>query len=126
MGGWKKTLGAVGVAVGLVVALAGCQEGESASGDVQKGPAGPGAVRVVMRDSSFQPGVVRVTAGSPVTLEIRNDGSKNHNLSIGSLHVSTGSMHGGDVTAVRFTAPSGTTEFRCTWHPGMTGQIVGT
>jgi plastocyanin len=35
-------------------------------------------------------------------------------------------MHHGDVTTVRFTAPKGTTQFRCTWHQGMVGQIVTT
>jgi plastocyanin len=61
-----------------------------------------------------------------VTLEVHNDGDKNHNLTISDLDVSTGSMHGGDVTTMRFTPPKGTTEFRCTWHSGMTGEIVAT
>jgi plastocyanin len=121
-----KRLVAIGAAVGLIVVLAGCGAGEEASGDVHKGAAGAGAVRVVMQDDRFQPAVLRVPAGSPVTLEVRNDGQKNHNLTIAGLDVSTGPMHHGDVTTVRLTAPKGTTQFRCTWHQGMVGQIVTT
>jgi plastocyanin len=117
---------AIGAAVGLIVLLAGCGAGERASGDVHKGPAGAGAIRIVMEDSTFQPAVLRVPAGSPVKLEVRNDGKKNHNLTISGLDVSTGPMHQGDVMTVRFTAPKGTTQFSCTWHKGMVGQIVTT
>jgi plastocyanin len=124
--GRRRILVAIGAAVGLIVALAGCGAGEKASGDVHKGAAGAGAVRVVMQDDRFQPAVLRVPAGSPVTLEVRNDGQKNHNLTVAGLDVSTGPMHHGDVTTVRFTAPKGTTQFRCTWHQGMVGQIVTT
>jgi plastocyanin len=125
MGRWR-ILVAIGAAVGLIVALAGCGAGEQASGDARRGAAGAGAVRVVMQDDSFQPAVLRVPAGSPVTLEVRNDGQKNHNLTIAGLDVSTGPMHHGDVMTVRFTAPKGATQFRCTWHQGMVGQIVTT
>ncbi|HZD69466.1 MAG TPA: cupredoxin domain-containing protein [Actinomycetes bacterium] len=123
MGRWR-VLAATAVAVGLVVLLAGCGKGETASGDVRDGPAGAGAVRVVMQDSTFQPQVVEVPAGSPVTVEVRNDGSKNDNFTIDSLNVSTGPMHHGDVKTVTFTAPKGSTEFSCTWHKGMVGRIV--
>src|SRR6266487_2971465 len=99
MSRWK-TLLAVGVAVGLVVLLAGCQQGEKAAGNVRTGPAGSGAV------------------------EVLNAGDKSHNFTIEGLHVSTGAMHHGDVKTVTFTAPKGSTEFRCTWHRGMVGRIV--
>jgi plastocyanin len=116
---------ASGIAVGLVVVLAGCGKGETASGDVRSGPAAAGAVRLVMEDDRFQPEVLEVPAGSPVTVEVRNDGNKNHNFTIDSLGVSTGPMRHGDVKTVTFTALKGTTEFICTWHRGMVGRIVG-
>ncbi len=125
LGRWK-TLLAVGVAVGLVVVLAGCQQEEKAAGNVRAGPAGPGAVRVLMQDTKFQPQVLEVRAGSPVTVEVRNAGDKSHNFTIEGLHVSTGAMHHGDVKTVTFTAPKGATEFSCTWHRGMVGRIVAT
>jgi plastocyanin len=125
MGHWK-TLLTIGVAIGLVVLLAGCQQGEKAAGNVRAGPAGSGAARVVMEDNTFQPEVLEVRAGSPVTVEVRNAGDKSHNFTIKGLHVSTGAMHHGDVKTVTFTAPKGSTEFSCTWHPGMVGRIVAT
>jgi plastocyanin len=125
MGRWR-TLLAVGVAVGLVVLLGGCQQGEKAAGNVRPGPAGSGAVRLVMEDSTFQPQVLKVPAGSPVTVEVRNEGDKSHNFTIDSLNVSTGAMHHGDVMTVTFTAPKGSTQFSCTWHRGMVGRIVAT
>lgn len=67
--------------VGVAVLLAGCA-GETASGDVRPGPAGSGAVRVVMEDDAFQPDVLEVSAGSPVTVEVRNVGIANHNFTI--------------------------------------------
>jgi plastocyanin len=125
MGHWK-TLLTIGVAIGLVVLLAGCQQGEKAAGNVRSSPAGSGAVRVLMQDNTFQPQVLKVRAGSPVTVEVRSAGDKSHNFTIKGLHVSTGAMHHGDVKTVTFTAPKGSTEFSCTWHPGMVGRIVAT
>ena len=46
--GRLRMLVATGIAVGLIVVLAGCGKGETASGDVQSGPAAAGAVRLVM------------------------------------------------------------------------------
>ena len=124
MGRWRMLV-ATGMAVGLIAVLAGCGKGETASGEVRSGPAAAGGVRLVMEDDRFQPEVLEVPAGSPVTVEVRNDGNKNHNFTIDSLGVSTGPMHHGEVKTVRFTAPKGTTEFICTWHKGMVGRIVG-
>jgi plastocyanin len=123
MGCWRRLV-ATGVTVGLIVVLAGCGKGETASGDVRSGPAAAGAVRLVMEDDRFQPEVLEVPAGSPVTVEVRNDGNRSHNFTIDSLGVSTGPMHHGDVKTVRFTAPKGTTQFICTWHKGMVGRVV--
>jgi plastocyanin len=121
---WRLAFG-FGVAVALAVLLVGCA-GETASGDVRSGAAGSGAIRVVMNDEVFQPDVLEVPAGTQVTLEITNAGEENHNFTIDDLDTSTGPMHPGDVMTVTFTAPKGTTEFRCTWHSGMVGGIVAT
>ena len=96
-----KTLLSVGITLGLGVSLAACGPGEEASGDVRPGPAGPGAVEVVMQDNVFAPDGLDVSAGSPVTIEVRNAGEQNHNLTIDELEVSTGPMESGDVMTER-------------------------
>ncbi len=118
-------LGKVGSG-GIQMGRWSCQQGEKAAGNVRAGAAGPGAVRILMQDSTFQPQVLEVRAGSAVTVEVRNAGGKSHNFTIEGLHVSTGAMHHGDVKTVTFTAPKGSTEFSCTWHRGMVGRIVAT
>jgi plastocyanin len=124
MGRWSK-LSAIGATLGLAVLLGGCG-GETASGDVRPGPARQDAMRVIMKDEVFGPNVLKVSAGSPVTIEVRNFGEESHNLTIDDLDTSTGPMQTGDVMTVTFTAPRGMTEFRCTWHPDMVGRIVAT
>lgn len=121
----RKVFSVFGLTLVLGALLAGCA-GETASGNVRPGPAGPGAGRVVMKDEVFEPDVLEVPASSPVTLEVSNAGEENHNLTIDDLDTSTGAMQSGDVVTVTFTAPKGTTEFRCTWHPDMVGRIVAT
>ena len=102
--GRLRNLLAVGATVGLAVLLGGCA-GETASGDVRPGPAGQGATRVIMKDEVFEPNVLKVPAGSPVTIEVRNFGEENHNLTIDALDTSTGAMQSNDVMTVTFTAP---------------------
>jgi plastocyanin len=114
---------AFALAVSLAVSLAGCA-GETSQGDVRSGPAGSGAVRLVMVDELFRPDTLHLSAGTRVTVEVRNDGEENHNFTIDDLDTSTGAMQPGDVATVRFTPPKGTTEFRCTFHPDMVGRIV--
>jgi plastocyanin len=111
---------------GLAALLTSCGLGETSAGDVQSGPAGPDAVRVVMEDNVFEPEVLEVPANSQVTIEVRNEGQENHNLTIEELETSTGPMETGDVMTVRFNAPSGTTDFLCTWHSEMVGRIEAT
>ena len=114
--------------IGLItIALVSCGLGESAAGDVQSGPpaAGVDAIQLAMDDEVFNPDVLQVPADTPVTLEITNEGSENHNFTIESLNVSTGPMEPGDVKTATFTPEAGTTEFVCTWHPGMVIDVTG-
>jgi plastocyanin len=112
--------------IGLItIALASCGLGESAAGDVQSGPpaAGVDAIQLAMNDDVFMPEVLQVPADTPVTLEITNEGSENHNFTIEDLNVSTGPMEPGDIVTVTFTAPAGNTEYICTWHGPMVGHL---
>jgi plastocyanin len=112
-------VGAV-VAVSLSNAL-----GEKAAGDVRPGPGGQGATQIVMHDDTFQPGSVQVDAGSPATFELQNAGQSSHNFTSTDLNVSTGAMESGDIVTVTVTVPQGTTQFVCTWHPGMVMEVIG-
>lgn len=96
------------------------------SGDVGQGPGGPDAVRVVMTDDEFDPAELRLEAGTEVTVETRNEGDAGHNLTIDDLDVSTGTVEPGGVVSATFTVPTQATGFRCTFHPGMRGEIVPT
>jgi len=111
----------VTLAVSLV-ALTGCAR--ERSGDVHEGAAGADAVEVVLQDDAFVPDDLRLEAGTEVDVEVRNDGSDGHNFTIESLDLSTGTIEPGHVMTATFVVPNGTTEYHCTFHPGMRGVIV--
>jgi plastocyanin len=118
----KRWIMTVVVAVAIVATACGPE----ASGNVHEGTAGAGAVEVTQRDNEFAPTRLELPAGEQVTVQITNEGSNQHNFTIEKLDLSTGTMHSGDVMTATFTVPDGTTEFRCTFHPNMTGTIVPT
>jgi plastocyanin len=105
-----------------LIALAGCSR--ERSGDVHEGARGAGAVQVVTHDDEFAPGTLHLEAGTEVQVEVRNEGSQGHNFTIDSLNLSTGTVEPGNVVTATFTVPNGTTEYHCTFHPGMSGEIV--
>jgi plastocyanin len=111
----------IGLAVVLVTLTACSRE---RSGDVQDGPAGSEAVDVVLHDDEFDPDVLQLQAGTEVTVEVRNDGSYGHNFTIDALDLSTGTIEPGQVVTATFEVPDGTTGYRCTFHPGMNGEIL--
>jgi plastocyanin len=105
-----------------LLALSACSR--ERSGDVQDGGGGPDAVAVTLHDDEFSPDVLRLRAGTEVQVEVHNEGSNQHNFSIDSLNLSTGTVEPGNVVTAAFTVPNGTTEYHCTFHPGMSGEIV--
>jgi plastocyanin len=117
---WIRT-SIVGLVIGLV-ALTACSR--ERSGDVQDGEAGADAIEVVLQDNEFGPDVLRLEAGTEVTVEVRNDGSSGHNFTIDELDLSTGTVEPGQIVTATFEVPNGTTGFHCTFHPGMDGEIV--
>ena len=78
-----------------------------------------------MTDNAFEPSTVDVAAGTPVEIELRNNGQANHNFTSDALHVSTGPMRPGSIETMTVTVPKGTTRFVCTWHPGMVIDVDG-
>jgi plastocyanin len=93
---------------------------------VHEGPGGPDAVSVLITDDDFNPSELRLDGGTEVTVETRNEGNAGHNFTVDDLDVSTGTVEPGGVVSATFTVPSWATEFRCTFHPGMRGEIVPT
>jgi plastocyanin len=113
---------AVIVASLALVALTACSR--ERSGDVHNGAGGPDAISVTLHDDEFAPDVLHLDAGTDVEVEVRNDGGNQHNFTIDDLDLSTGTVEPGNVVTASFTVPDGTTEYHCTFHPDMTGEIV--
>jgi plastocyanin len=105
-----------------VVALTACAR--ERSGDVHEGAAGSDAVEVVLQDDAFVPDDLSLQAGTEVDVEVRNEGSGGHNFTIDALDLSTGTVEPGQVVTATFVVPNWTTEYHCTFHPGMRGEIV--
>ena len=105
-----------------LIALTACAR--ERSGDVHDGSANAPVQSVVMQDDEFAPDELRLEAGTKVQVEVRNEGTQGHNFTIDALNLSTGTVEPGTVVTATFTVPNGTSEYHCTFHPGMTGQIV--
>ena len=75
----------------------------------------------------FEPTVLRGKPGSQVTLELKNDGSAEHNFSIDSERISK-DVEAGEDAKVTVTFPkSGQLSFYCKYHKsmGMAGAVAG-
>jgi plastocyanin len=116
---WRATIVMLAV---TVVTLAACAR--ERSGDVHVGAAGSDAVEVVLQDDAFVPDDLSLKAGTEVHVEVLNEGSNGHNFTIDALDLSTGTVEPGQVVTATFVVPSGTTEYHCSFHPGMRGEIV--
>jgi plastocyanin len=111
-------------AFALLIPLAACV-GAEPSGDVAPGAAGLDAEVVVMRDNAFDPGTLELKAGENVTVEVRNDGGSWHDFTIEAVGLSTGVVRPGEVMTATFLVPEGATEYHCTIHADMTGEVLG-
>ena len=117
---WSRT--SVVVLAAAFMPLAACAH--ERSGEVHDGPGGSDAVVVTAHDDEFDPAALELDAGDQVSVEVHNDGSSRHNFTIDSLDLSTGTVEPGRVVTATFVVPEGTTEYRCTFHPGMHGEIL--
>src|SRR5262245_15091830 len=113
------------VAAGVAIAALGGGLGESAGGDVKDGPGDAGATTISLQDNFFEPTNVTVATGTPVQFQLTNDGATNHNFTSDSLKVSTGPVTPGQAKTLTVAIPAGTTQFLCTWHPGMVISVTG-
>ena len=116
----------LGLAVGLGVALVGCQ----ATSATTTAPAA--AVRVAVATApgetlAFDPSQIEVGSVVPVTVTFRNGSSVAHNLTFtDGLSVATRTIVEPGVVEVLHIVPpaAGTYPFVCTIHAEMTGQLV--
>jgi plastocyanin len=90
---------------------------------VTTGPGDPDAVEVVAENTAFAPDSLRLEAGQEVTVEITNEDDSVHDFAIERLSLNTGPIEPGDVATATFVVPDSPTDFACTFHPGMTGDI---
>jgi len=73
----------------------------------------------------FNPTILQGSAGQSITLEIKNDGSVQHNFSITSMNVNV-TIQPGASQEVKVTFPqTGTVEYFCSFHHalGMAGEL---
>jgi plastocyanin len=73
----------------------------------------------------FKPTILQGSGGQSITLEIKNDGSVQHNFSITSMNVNV-TVQPGASQEVKVTFPqTGTVEYFCSFHHalGMAGEL---
>ena len=130
----KKLFAVFGLILVLSIALAACGGGSSG---------GANTLNISMSDFAFSPSSWSVTAGSSVTVTMKNTGAVPHTLTVMSKAVSgtysyadkanvlfdSGPIDAGASKTVTFTAPAaGTYQVICTqsghFENGMVGQLT--
>jgi plastocyanin len=107
----------------MAALLAACGPSSEPLGEVGTGPGGAGAVKIVARDTFFEPESLELTAGEEITVEVTNNGDTAHDFAIEELDLNTGTIEPGTTKTTTFKVPAGTTKFACTYHSGMEGTI---
>jgi len=121
----KITLGTIALVLAAGLALGACMPSSEPRGDVGSGPAEGPAIEIIAVDDKFTPDDLSFDTGDEVTVEIANEGDSAHEFTIEELDLSTGTISPGEVAYATFVVPEGTTEFVCTYHGGMRGEVVG-
>jgi plastocyanin len=134
----KRVILAVAILALTAVAAAGCGGSSKSSSSTESGGGGggkktiagvpandhgsktvSGETEVELDDFYFEPTVLRAKPGSQVTLELKNEGSTEHNLSIDSQGIDK-DVEAGEDAKVTVTMPkSGQLSFYCKYHKGM-------
>jgi plastocyanin len=114
------------ITVTALGALAACSNSSDPVGNVASRPATGDAARIEAVDGDrFTPRTLELPVGKAVTIEITNTDGRAHDFAIEAADLNTGTIQAGAVATATFTVPEGTTEFKCTFHRGMTGTIEG-
>ena len=112
-----------GIALFAIATMAACRPSSDPSGDVAAGPAAGEAERIVITDGGYEPDDLELTAGTTVTVEVRNEDDRAHDFAIEALDINTGTIEPNEAANVKFTVPDTATEFVCTYHSDMKGRI---
>lgn len=101
-------------------------DGITANDHGSKDITGASSVELEADDFYFAPTVLEGAAGQTVTIELKNEGSAEHNLTIESLGIDR-DVEPGQSAEVEVTLPdSGTVTFFCKYHQrsGMVGEFT--
>jgi plastocyanin len=91
-----------------------------------KDVSGENELKLELDDDYFEPTVLKGTPGQKVTLELKNEGGAEHNISIADQNVDQ-DVEPGDEAEVEVTFPqNGELSFVCKYHEsaGMAGALV--
>ena len=121
--GKRKTVVTMAAFLAAGLLLGACGRAVEASGNIGRGQAAGDAVKIEMRDNEFRPDVIKAKAGEEVTVQVGNQGEADHNFVIPTMSVSTGTLKPGEVATATFVMPDSPTEFVCTFHGGMKGDL---
>jgi plastocyanin len=116
-GGSKKSEG--GETQGKMTQIAGVSANDHGSKTVG------GKAEVELDDYYFEPTVLKGKPGAKVTLELKNEGKEEHNLSIDDQSIDQ-DVEAGETKTVTVTIPqSGEVSFYCKYHKskGMAGAL---
>jgi plastocyanin len=135
------------ISLSACLLVAGCSssggDSSSGSGDSVSTPSVPGLkgtvnthgtlvakdgkVEVELDDKYFEPTFIKAKAGEKLTLELKNEGSLEHNFSLTGTKVNE-DIEAGDTKTVTVTVPDTPTVYFCEYHQsaGMQGAFLVT
>jgi plastocyanin len=129
----------IGVVLGVIgLVTAGCSSGGSSSGGGGGGGGGAASattaaasgdneIKLTAQNTSWNTNTLQLTSGAPITVEVTNKDTVEHNFTFEAATASK-DVEGGEDTSLNFTAPAkGSYKFFCKYHPtAMTGTVTVT
>jgi plastocyanin len=84
-----------------------------------------GKVEIELDDKYFEPTYIKATAGEELTLELKNEGSLEHNFTLTGTDVDQ-DIEAGKTATVKVKVPDASTVYFCEYHQGagMQGAFV--